>query len=83
MTAWRIVLHKFWKNMQQLNQDIYSKNLGAEVFIVYFILVYSFFIHVHRVPMSLELIMVMGMHTEHPSVGMLSPSHPTCMCIEQ
>ena len=34
-------------------------------------------------PLSLELIMIMGMCTEHPSVGMLSPSHPIGMHMEQ
>ena len=34
-------------------------------------------------PLSLELIMIMGMHTEHPSVGMLRPSHTIGMHIEQ
>ena len=33
-------------------------------------------------PLSLELIIIMGMHTEHPSVGMLSLSHPIGMHIE-
>ena len=34
-------------------------------------------------PLSLELIMTMGMHTKHQSVVMLSPSHPIGIHIEQ
>ena len=33
--------------------------------------------------LSLELVMIMGMYTEHTSVGMLSPSQPLGMYIEQ
>ena len=33
--------------------------------------------------LSLELEMIMGMYTKHPSVGMLSPSQPIGMHIEQ
>ena len=34
-------------------------------------------------PLTLKLIMTMGMHTEHPSVGMLNPFQPIGMHIEQ
>ena len=34
-------------------------------------------------PLILELVVMMGMHTEHPSVDMLTPSQPIGMCIEQ
>ena len=34
-------------------------------------------------PPELRITMIMGMHTEHPSVGMLRPSHPVSMCTEQ
>ena len=34
-------------------------------------------------PLTLKLVMIMGMHTEHPSVGILSPFQPVGMCIEQ
>ena len=33
-------------------------------------------------PKNLELTNIMDMHTEHPSVGMLRPSHPVGMHIE-
>ena len=33
-------------------------------------------------PLTLKLVMIMGMYTEHPSVGMLSPFQPIGMCIE-
>ena len=32
--------------------------------------------------MTLKLIMTIGMHTEHPSVAMLSPYQPIGICIE-
>ena len=33
-------------------------------------------------PLSLKLVMIMGMCTEHPSIGILSPFQPIGMCIE-
>ena len=33
-------------------------------------------------PLTMKLVMTMGMHTEHPSVGMLSPFQLVGMCIE-
>ena len=32
--------------------------------------------------LTLKLIMTMGMHTEHPSVGRLNPFQPIGICIE-
>ena len=34
-------------------------------------------------PLSLELVMIMDMHTEHPAVGMLNSFQPIGMCIDQ
>ena len=36
----------------------------------------------YLIPLTLKLIMTMDMHTEHPSVGMLSPFQPMGICIE-
>ena len=33
-------------------------------------------------PLTLKLLMTMGMYTEHPSVGMLSPFQPIGICME-
>ena len=33
--------------------------------------------------LTLKLVMIMGIHTEHPSVGMISPFQPIGMHIEQ
>ena len=37
----------------------------------------------YLLPLILELTMIVVMHTEHPSVGMLRPSQPIGMCIEK
>ena len=34
-------------------------------------------------PLGLELVMILGMYTEQPSVGMLSQFQQIGMCIEQ
>ena len=36
----------------------------------------------YLIPLTLKLIMTMGMHTEHPSVSMFSPFQPTGIYIE-
>ena len=33
-------------------------------------------------PLTLKLVMTMGMHTEHPSVGMLGPFQPIGIWME-
>ena len=35
------------------------------------------------IPLSLKLVMIMGMHAEHPSVGILSQFQPIGICVEQ